>query len=96
MSISCQGCICETFHCLYAASGRCAGKCREQKCAGGIFFPAQHCEKYVSYTGQKVKECLKAVVSVFQDGYILCSLTDNFGCEKCYEEFAEREADHED
>ena len=26
------------FHCLYAASGRCAGKCREQKCAGGIFF----------------------------------------------------------
>ena len=91
MSISCQDCICETFHCLYAASGRCAGKCQEQKCVGGIFFPAKYCEKYVPYAGQQVKDCLKAVVSVFQDGYILCSLVDGFGCKRCYEEFAERE-----
>ena len=29
-------------------------------------------------------------VSIFQDGYIDCSLIDNYGCEKCYREFEER------
>lgn len=31
-----------------------------------------HCEHFVKHTGQQVKECLKANVSVFQDGYIQC------------------------
>lgn len=29
-------------------------------------------------------------VFIFQDGYIDCSLIDNYGCEKCYREFEER------
>lgn len=32
-------------------------------------------------------ECLKAVVAVFQDGYIDCSLVDTLGCEACYKEW---------
>ena len=29
------------------------------------------------------------MVSVFQDGYISCSLVDTLGCEACYREFEE-------
>lgn len=61
-------------------------------CRGGAFFPAESgdCEHYVHYEGQTIKECLKANIAVFQDGYIDCSLLENFGCERCYEEFKEK------
>ena len=64
-------------------------------CRGGMFFPADpgECDKYVEYTGQRVESCLKANVSIFQDGYISCSLIGNFGCERCYEEWSKQ---HED
>ena len=64
-------------------------------CRGGMFFPADpgECDQYVEYTGQRVEECLKANVSVFQDGYIDCSLIRNFGCESCYKEWSQQ---HED
>lgn len=39
---------------------------------------------------QQVKTCLKANVSIFQDGYIDCSLIESSGCEACYREFEER------
>lgn len=49
----------------------------------------------MKYQGQMVKECLKTNVSIFQDGYIECSLVDTVGCEKCYEEFMERSDNHD-
>ena len=64
-------------------------------CRGGVFFPADpdDCEHYIKYEGQRVESCLKANVSIFQDGYIDCSLIRNFGCERCYEEWCRQ---HED
>lgn len=89
-AMNCASCLCETFSCLYSASSRCERKCNSQGCSGGLFHPVQECEKYVPYIGQTVKECLKAQISVFQDGYIGCSLIENLGCEKCYKEFEEK------
>ena len=63
----------------------------EQKhwCRGGSLYPAEEreCDAYVLYEGQRIEECLKSNVAVFQDGYISCSLIDSYGCRKCYEEF---------
>lgn len=59
-------------------------------CRGGIFYPAYYCEHFVKYKGQQVKECIKANVSVFQDGYIHCSMIDSYGCERCYAELEEK------
>lgn len=56
-------------------------------CRGGVFYPVSYCEKFVKYQGCEIKECLKCNVAVFQDGYIDCSLIENFGCERCYEEW---------
>lgn len=56
-------------------------------CRGGTTYPIRYCESFVKYKGQQVKTCLKANVSVFQDGYILCGIIASVGCEKCYEEF---------
>lgn len=56
-------------------------------CRGGVFYPAEACEHFVSYEGLQVKECLKANISVFQDNYIQCSIIDSIGCEACYKEF---------
>lgn len=56
-------------------------------CRGGIFYPVFFCQHFVKYLGQQVKECLKGNILVFQDGYIICSLIECYGCEKCYEEF---------
>ena len=50
----------------------------------------QHCEHFVKYKGQQVKECLKANIAVFQDGYIDCSLINSIGCEQCYKELKEK------
>lgn len=59
-------------------------------CRGGMLYPVKYCEHFVKYKGQKVKECLKANVSVFQDGYIQCSLLEKIGCEQCYRELEEK------
>ena len=56
-------------------------------CRGGITYPIHYCKSFVKYKGQQVKTCLKANVSVFQDGYISCGIIDSVGCERCYEEF---------
>lgn len=66
----------------------------EQKhwCRGGVFYPAERCDKYIKYTGCSVQECLKAVVHKYQDGFIKCPIIENFGCDKCYQEFCERRA----
>ena len=37
-----------------------------------------------------VRDCLDAVVTVYQDGFIRCSIVDNIGCEECYRRFEER------
>ncbi len=60
-------------------------------CRGGAFYPVRHCEKFIKYTGCQVKDCIKAVVAVYQDGYISCSLVDSIGCEVCYKEFEEKQ-----
>lgn len=60
-------------------------------CRGGINYPVYYCPHFVKYKGQQVKSCLKANVSIFQDGYIECCLINNFGCERCYEEFLAKE-----
>lgn len=59
-------------------------------CRGGMLHPVKYCEHFVKYKGQQVKECLKANVSVFQDGYIQCSLLNSIGCEQCYRELEEK------
>ena len=61
-------------------------------CRGGIFYPIYFCQHFAEYEGQTVKGCLKENVSIFQDGYIRCGLVDSLGCEKCYEDFMEKEA----
>ncbi len=63
---------------------------QEHWCRGGANYPVSYCPSFVKYKGVQVKECLKAVVSVFQDGYIDCRLVESYGCEKCYQEFEER------
>lgn len=60
-------------------------------CRGGDCYPAYYCEHFVKYKGQQVKHCLKAAISIFQDGYMSCSIIDSVGCEKCYEEFERRQ-----
>ena len=54
-------------------------------CRGGANYPVYYCPSFVKYKGSQVKDCLDAVVSVFQDGYISCGLVDIAGCEQCYE-----------
>ena len=60
-----------------------------------MLYPADDCPEHVQYDCDKtiVRECLDAIVTVFQDGYILCSIVDVMGCEECYRRFEER---HED
>lgn len=62
-------------------------------CRGGSFHPVSRCEHFVEYKEHQVKECLKAMVSVFQDGYIRCSIIDCIGCQRCYEEFMKKRED---
>lgn len=63
-------------------------------CRGGVCYPATHCLHYVKYIECTVKECLKATVQVFQDGYIDCSLIENYGCEKCMEEWERKQEEN--
>lgn len=64
-------------------------------CRGGILYPVHYCQKFVKYNTNQhiIKDCLKAVVDVYQDGYISCSLVDTLGCEACYREFEKRMED---
>lgn len=59
-------------------------------CRGGNFYPVEMCEHYVEYQKPIVKECLCAVVTVWADGYIDCSLVDVIGCEACMKNWEER------
>ena len=59
-------------------------------CRGGEIFPVSYCEHFVKYKGQQVKHCLRALVSIFQDGYMYCSIVGIQGCQWCYEWFEER------
>lgn len=60
-------------------------------CRGGILYPEYFCDKYVHYEGQKIEDCVKAPISVFQDGFIDCSLKSTIGCERCIEEAEQQE-----
>lgn len=61
-------------------------------CRGGIFYQTHECEKFVEYDESKsvVKECLDAMVEVYQDGYVQCSLVESVGCEECMKRFEEK------
>lgn len=60
-------------------------------CRGGENYPMyEECSYYVRYEGQRVKECLKANVAIFQDGYIGCDIINTFGCRRCYKEWEEK------
>lgn len=63
---------------------------QEHWCRGGTFYPAEGCADFVKYNGSTVKECLKANITEYQDGFQRCSLVENYGCQKCYEEFLRR------
>lgn len=61
-------------------------------CRGGCFYPVYYCPHFVKYQEQEhiVKTCLGENVSIFQDGYIQCSMVDSIGCQECYRRFLER------
>ena len=61
-------------------------------CRGGVFYPVSECLKHILYVREKtiVRSCLVANVTVYQDGYIQCSLVDVIGCEECYRRFEEK------
>lgn len=48
-------------------------------CRGGSYYHVRECGHFVKYEGQQVRECLKAQVSVFQDGFIRCGIIDCMG-----------------
>ena len=54
------------------------------------------CEDFQEYKGATAEECLFANVLRFQDGYIICSIVNNIGCEKCMELFEEQLEREED
>ncbi len=37
-----------------------------------------------------MKDCLRANVQIFQDGYMKCGLGEFVDCETCYKQFMER------
>ena len=56
-------------------------------CRGGTTYPVSQCPNFVQYQKPQVKSCLKSNIQEWADGYIQCSLIDNFSCEACYNEF---------
>lgn len=64
-------------------------------CRGGVCYPVETCGHYIRYDREKtmVRDCLDAVVLVYQDGYIQCSLVNTVGCEECYRRFEARHKD---
>lgn len=59
---------------------------QEHWCRGGTFYPERKCEHYVKYEGQTVEWCVRANISIFQDGYIMCTLKESIGCDACIAE----------
>lgn len=59
-------------------------------CRGGAYHPVSYCREFVKYRKPVIKDCLNAVVAIYQDGYVRCSLVDTIGCEECYRHFEER------
>ncbi len=55
-------------------------------CRGGIFHPVSYCEKFVKFEGLEIQECVACNISVYQDGYIDCSIKTHMSCEQCIEE----------
>lgn len=53
-------------------------------------YPSTDCEHFLQYEGQRVSDCYRAVVSEFQDGYIVCSVREAMSCEACMKDMAER------
>lgn len=64
-------------------------------CRGGTFYPAYQCSHFKKYMGQKIETCIRANISVYQDGYIHCSLANTVGCEACYESMMQELEDME-
>lgn len=60
-------------------------------CRGGIFYPTHSCDGYVMYEGSEVEECVGALIVIYQDGYISCSLKESMGCEACVERYSNSE-----
>ncbi|MBU5481716.1 hypothetical protein [Blautia sp. MSJ-19] len=59
---------------------------QEHWCRGGTFYPERKCEHYVKYEGQTVEWCVRANISIFQDGYTMCTLKESIGCDACIAE----------
>lgn len=59
-------------------------------CRGGVCYPERKCEHYIKYEGQAIEDCVNANVSIFQDGYMICSLKDTIGCDACIAEMEGR------
>ena len=57
-------------------------------CRGGALYPADDCPEFVQYTEQKIENCYKARIQVFQDGYRICPMMTNGACEQCLKEMA--------
>lgn len=68
----------DCFKCLYFKSHRCANK---KICLEGF--------EYTVYTGEKVRQCLLATVSIYQDGYIHCPVLGCYTCETCAEAYGD-------
>lgn len=64
-------------------------------CRGGVCYTADRCDRFAAYTGSTARDCLDAVVEVFQDGYIQCSFVDAVGCEECARRFEARQLEKE-
>ncbi len=64
------------FTCLYYHSFRCRN---EKACPDGF--------SYIKWTGEKVRQCLFATTTIYQDGYIHCPVIDYMTCEGCMEKF---------
>lgn len=60
-------------------------------CRGGSFYPTKMCEHYVEYQRPMVRECLCAVVQVWPDGYVDCSMVEAIGCEACMRSWEEKQ-----
>ena len=71
--------------------GKCGRIFEDGVCVNiGWFYPVSYCPHFVKYQGQTVKTCLSENVSIFQDGYIRCSMVDSIGRQECYRRFEER------
>ena len=62
---------------------------QEHYCRGGFFVPAEECECFVQYEGQKIEQCHAAMARVFQDNFRVCSMMQNGSCENCLRELTQ-------